>query len=285
MPPEPQHSSTRTRFVPLNDLTVDPAYADWLRQIGLDSLEALFAWRDGESLNKPGLDRWRTRMRVIVRDQGAERILYLKRFDHPHYRARCAARRSGSGAGSLAGNEWAWIERLLAAGIPCLRAVAFGEHVRRGRELRSAIITAPVPGKSLESWCAMWTLDDRDVLRSLIPATAALLAELHAAGFIHRDLYLSHLYFDPQRPIEDSLRLIDLARVIRPWCRMRRWVVKDLAALNYSAPTTLITRADRVRWLRAYLNTPRLGADGKSLAYRVLGKSSSIARRDARKRR
>lgn len=281
---DPQSASTASRHIRLNDLIVDPAFAELLHRAGLDSLDALFAYQGGQSLSKPGLDPWRTRMRVTLRDAGAEHTLYLKRFDHPPRRASREARRSGSGAASLAGNEWTWIERLTAAGIPCLQGVAFGEQLHRRREVHSAIVTAPSPGRSLETWCKEWTIADRAKIRSLIPQAAALSAKLHAAGFIHRDFYLSHLFFDPARPIERSLCLIDLARVIRPTWRMRRWIVKDLAALNHSAPAPLVTRADRVRWLRAYLGVPRLGSDGKALAYRVIGKSARVAARDGRKR-
>jgi len=269
--------------VALHDLSVHPAHADVLRTARLDSLDALFAVQDGQALSKPGLDPWRTRMRVALPGPSGETVYFLKRFEHPPSHSLRAMRRSRSGARSFAFNEWTWVQRLTTAGIPCLQGVAVGEKLRRSREIRSALLTAQVPGESLESWCKRWTYQDRPTLRALIPATAALVSRLHRAGYFHRDLYLCHIFFDSDRPIDDALRLIDLQRVIQPTWRRGRWVVKDLAALNYSTPTSLVSRADRVRFLRLYLGVMKLGGSGKSLAYRVLGKTASIAARDRKR--
>jgi hypothetical protein len=118
----------------------------------------------------------------------------------------------------------------------------------------------------------------------LIPLSAELVSRLHEQGYIHRDLYLSHVFFDLDAEIEDSLHLIDLQRVIRPRWGWRRWIVKELASLNFSAPPHLVTGADRVRWLKHYLHLPKLDVSAKRLAYRVIGKTQRIARHDRRRR-
>jgi hypothetical protein len=264
----------------LGDLTIAPGYETFLHANGLDSLDALFAYTSGQRLDKPGLDPWRERLRLTLRDGERERVFYLKRFFYPPRRAGRAMRRSGAGAPSLAGNEWAWIQRLTADGIPCVEAVAYGEEVRRGREARSAILTAEAPGRSLERWVREWGEADRPMVRRLVPATASLISGLHGCGYIHRDLYLSHVFFDPSQPIERSLRLIDLQRVIQPQCCIRRWVVKDLASLNFSTPSSLVSRSDRLRWLRLYLEVEKLDAAARRLVYRVIGKTQRIARRE-----
>jgi heptose I phosphotransferase len=194
-------------------------------------------------------------------------------------------RRSGSGVSSLAGNEWEWTRRLTNDGIPCVQAVAFGEEFTGSHERRSAILTAGVPGQSLERWVVQWRDADRLTIQRLITATAALISRLHGQGYIHRDLYLSHVFYDPSPPIERSLSLIDLQRVIRPRWRFRRWMVKDLASLNFSTPSRLVSRTDRVRWLRRYLGTEKLDASARRLVYRVVGKTQRIAERAQRKRR
>jgi hypothetical protein len=265
------------------DLLIANGYETLLRANALDSLDAFFTPVLGERLDKPGLDPWRERWRLTLRDGEHERVFYLKRFLHPPRRAWRAMRRSGAGAPSLAGNEWAWIRRLTADGIPCVEAVAYGEEVRRGREVRSAILTAEAPGRSLERWVREWSEADRPIVRSLVPATASLISRLHGQGYIHRDLYLSHVFFDPSQPIERSLRLIDLQRVIQPQCCIRRWVVKDLASLNFSTPSSLVSGSDRLRWLRLYLKVEKLDAAARRLIYRVVGKTQLIAGRDRRK--
>ena len=132
-----------------------------------------------------------------------------------------------------------------------------------------------------------------------------MIGRFHALGYVHRDLYLSHVFFDATAPPPHRLRLIDLQRVLRPVWRKRRWIVKDLAALNYSTPTTMASRTDRLRWLRSYLRvagqvvlrTPgndrsmhrshegdsrgiRWTGERRALVYRILGKTFQIARHD-----
>lgn len=266
----------------INDLQVVSRYAALLPRNNLDSLDALFAVR-GESLAKPGLATWRERIRLTLDDRGQTSTLYLKRFRRPPAAARREVRSSGSGASSIAGVEWEWMHRLAADGIPCVRPVAFGEELEGSHEQRSAILTEAAPGCSLELWMADRTDVGSPTARFPIHSTAALVARLHDRGYIHRDLYLSHIFFDPQAPPERSVHLIDLQRVIRPQWMRRRWIVKDLASLNFSTPVGVISASDRLRWLKLYLGLSKLGAAGKALVYRVLGKTRQIQRHHQRR--
>jgi hypothetical protein len=185
------------------------------------------------------------------------------------------------------------MNRLARDGVPCARPVALAEELRGLREVRSVIVTEAVRGDSLERWASQWTWADRATVRALIGVLAKLVARLHAGGYVHRDLYLSHIFFDPAAPLTDSLCLIDLQRMIRPTGGLGRWIVKDLAALNYSAsptrgdatgPSDVVSRADRLRWLKLYLGAVKLDGSARRLAYRVIGKTLRIQRRDARRR-
>ncbi len=265
---------------PPNDLTIAAGYEETLVANGLDSLDALFEVAHGESLGKPDLSPWRERLRLTWEVSGERRTFYLKRFRDAPRAARREVRRSGTGAASVAGLEWTWMQRLAADGIPCALPVAFGEQLRGSREVRSAILTAAVPGCSLEHWAARWGETDRARVRRLVRPLARLVSRLHQCGYVHRDLYLSHIFHDPEAPLEQSLHLIDLQRVFRPLWAGRRWIVKDLAALDYSVPGSLVYRTDRLRWLTYYLGTPKLDASARRLVYRIVGKTQSIARHD-----
>ena len=267
----------------LNDLTVMPGSEALLRTHCLDSLNALFATLDGERLDKPGLDRWRERLRVTIPDGDGTHVFYLKRFHRPPRRAQRVVRRAGCGANSLAGLEWAWMRRIAGGGIACVRPVAFGEELRGRSERRSAILTEAVPGDALERWVARWTVADRERITRLIRPLARLIARFHEKGYIHRDLYLSHVFHDVEARPDQSLCLIDLQRIIRPIWWRNRWIVKDLASLNYSTPSCLIHRTDRLRWLKHYLGLSKLTPEAKQLAYRVVGKTQQIARHDRRR--
>ena len=276
-----------------NGLFIAPAFDRLLCENHLDSIDALFANPIGERLDKPGLPTWRERWRLSLRDADRSQMFYLKRFSNPPASARREVRRSGTSAKSVAGLEWSWMTLLARDGIPCVRPVAFAEELRGSREVRSAILTAAVSGNSLERWAARWTRSDHATVHALIGVLAKLVARLHTGGYVHRDLYFSHIFFDPAAQLDDALCLIDLQRIIRPAVNLRRWIVKDLAALNYSAlptkgdatgPTDLITKADRLRWLKLYLGAVKLDGSARRLAYRVIGKTQCIQRRAARRR-
>ncbi|MFQ5494731.1 MAG: lipopolysaccharide kinase InaA family protein, partial [Phycisphaerae bacterium] len=192
---------------------------------------------------------------------------------------------SGTGAVSLAGVEWEWMRRLAADGLPCPQAVALGEELHGGCEVRSLVLMEAVPGLSLESWAKEWADGDRTAARALIAPLAALIARFHALGYAHRDLYLSHIFYDPTPSPQRSLHLIDLQRVIRPRGRRLRWIIKDLASLNFSTPQAVIGRTDRLRWLTQYLGRRRLDQSARRLVYAIIGKTQRIARHDARRGR
>jgi hypothetical protein len=271
----------------LNDLVVLPEYVEDLKKQGLDSLDALFAARDVESLHKPGLEAWRERLRLSFESDGRRHVFYLKRFTRPPLKIRREVRLAGGLARSVAGMEFEWSRRLAAENIPAVEAIAFGAAFRGRRELRSAVLLAEVRGESLEQWCLRHegyvSNSDRALVGALLEETASLTARFHRSGYVHRDLYLSHLFLDESSTKPPHVRLIDLQRIRRPKWRMLRWIVKDLAALDYSTPTTHVSRSDRLRWLTRYLAEANLEVRRRSLVYRIAGKSLAMARHDRRR--
>ncbi len=280
---EPGLATQPPTFTRLHDLLVAQGYVDALRAAGADSLDGLFSVADAESLGKSGLPEWRQRLRFRLDVDGTPRTFYLKRFTDPPASARREVRRSGSGAASTAGVEWAWINRLAADGIPVVEPIAFGEQLAGSRERRSAIVTAEVPGQSLETWADQWLNDGDAPVQRLSEPVARLIARLHEQRYFHRDLYLCHVFHDAEADLESSLRLIDLQRVKRPTCLRQRWIIKDLASLNFSTPPGLVSRSDRLRWLKQYLGMSKLTAPARRLAYHVAGKTQRIARHDRRR--
>lgn len=302
-------------FAHLNDLLADPSYVRLLEAHGLTSLEALFGYETGERLAKSGLGEWRVRMRVSLaavpagavsgigtgadRDMseiesapgatpaaGMPHVVYLKRFENPPPREQRRVRASSTGR-SLAGVEWEWIRRLTDDGIACPRGIALGEEIVADKERRSALIMDSVPGDSLERWCGRWRREGEVggalTKRRLIEALADFIALFHGKGYVHRDLYLSHVFFDPDATPERALHLIDLQRVKRPRWRRWRWIVKDLASLNYSTPARSASRSDRLRWLKRYLGAVELDRTTKRIAHAVVRKTRRIARHDRRR--
>lgn len=289
------------------ELRIIPAYRRMLDNAGFHTLDDLFddvrlKACSAERLDKPGLAPWRSRWRLTLSDKHEHQTtLYLKRFEHPPPSARREVVRSHTGARTLAGVEWAWMHRLAEDDIPCPEPVALGEQLHRGREVRSALLMREVLGVSLERWIAREPVPDHSHIAALLEPLAELIARLHGAGYVHRDLYLSHIFFasistkpprsrsnaadKPPASCRPAFCLIDLQRVLHPSIGLQRWIVKDLAALNYSAPYPLISTRDRLRWLKHYLGTPGLDARTRRLIYLIAGKTRRIARHDVRRQR
>lgn len=280
-----------TEFLTHGGLTVHPGYADALAAAGLDSLEALLTTPGEDDLHKPGLAGWRQRLRLRVPPAGGSAeptVCYLKRYARPPLKEQWNNRKQGHS--DCAAVEWRWLTELDRLGVPGPTPVAYGARRRGLLEDSSVVVTAAVPGEALERWVPGQlgvgaSLADRAVKRRLLRAVADLVAQLHGHRLIHRDLYLAHLFLDPGTLAEDvpTLTLIDLQRMIRPKLRWTRWVVKDLAALNYSTPADTASTADRVRWFKRYRGVTRLSPADKSQLRVVAAKTQRIARHDAKR--
>lgn len=264
-----------------------------LSACGLEDLDAVFRWHQGERLDKPGLEPWRQRWRISLGQEASPgEVLYLKRFLNPPLRRQCARWLQGNWYLSTAGIEWQNARDLAAAGIPAAEAVAFGQEMIGPWERRSFVMLRAVEGISLEKWVPMNLSGvsggvDASQRRERIDRLARFVADFHRAGFVHRDLYLSHVFLQPRirKPGElqrEDYRLIDLQRVFRPRWRLCRWVVKDLAALHYSAPAHCVTTTERLRFLARYVRCCSRFGSARRLAAKVHAKTLSMLGRRRR---
>jgi heptose I phosphotransferase len=161
-----------------------------------------------------------------------------------------------------AGQELRAIERLTAAGVPTMTAVAYGERGGDPSAQHSFIITEELaPTISLEDYSLGWTQQPPApaLKRALIGEVARMTGTMHRAGVNHRDLYIAHFLLHTDQaigPRQFRLSLIDLHRAqIRPRIT-RRWRDKDLAALYFSVLDIGLTRRDALRFLRGYFQRP-----------------------------
>ncbi|MHC4064300.1 MAG: lipopolysaccharide kinase InaA family protein [Planctomycetota bacterium] len=260
-------------------LLVDGAFAKAFTRAGLVRLDDLFDLEGGKRLDKASLPSWRERVRFELPGTGP---LYLKRYARVPVGVQLRRILFGRAWQSTARIEWERMNWLAAAGIEAVKPVALGQEMTGPWERRSAVVSAAVPGESLERTVGRgpWQRAPEELIRSL----AGFVARFHAAGYIHRDLYLSHIFVDT-RGGQPRFCLIDLTRVIKPRWRRGRWIVKELASLDYSTPPRAATTTDRLRFLKAYLGVRRLGRAERRLVRRVFGKTRRIARHEARRRR
>ncbi len=224
-----------------------------LRVLGLDTLEGAMAFDQGKLVREAG-------PRTTRRIQGPNGVYFLKRHRGLTLRQRFPGLRLRQS--SPARVEWDNHMIMRRAGFDVPDPVAFGEspaHFSVPRE--SFLITREVPGPTLDHVLQHGLPGPPGQRRHALVAAvirdlAGMVRRLHSAGFFHRDLYCAHLivHEDPRwgRPY-----IVDLQRVEQRFPPRRRWLVKDLSALFYSAPAT-VSRADMVRFLLTYLGKSRV---------------------------
>lgn len=155
-------------------------------------------------------------------------------------------------------NEWLAIRRLQELDVATMTAVAFGERGRNPATRQSFIVTeALLDTISLEDFCRHWAQQAPAVAlkRRLTLQLAQISRTLHGNGICHRDYYLCHflLHLENGVPRPDlRLSLIDLHRALIRHNLGRRWIVKDLAGLYYSAMHIGLSKRDLLRFMRCY---------------------------------
>ena len=161
-----------------------------------------------------------------------------------------------------ASNEWRAIHRLHELGVETMSLAACGQSGWNPAALRSFVVTRElVDTVSLEDYCADW-LEHPPAFAArqrLICRVAEMTRELHRHGVNHRDLYICHfLLQQPWHGDEENLHLylIDLHRVQIRHRTPRRWRVKDVGALYFSALDTGLSQRDLLRFIRVYSQKP-----------------------------
>ena len=154
-------------------------------------------------------------------------------------------------------NEYEAIRALEAIGVDTLAVAAFEERGANPAHRLSMLVTDDLVGTvSLEDFCADWaSRPPAPALRIRLVRTLATIARaMHGAGINHRDFYLCHLHLDLATVDDEQPRchVIDLHRAQQRDVIPRRWQVKDLAGLYFSAMDCGLTRRDLLRFLRHY---------------------------------
>lgn len=156
-----------------------------------------------------------------------------------------------------AGNECAACRRLAQVGIRAPRVAAFGVRGANPATRRSFVVCDALEGfVSLHEVAGRWRgAPPAPSLRwQLTRELARLVRALHDAGINHRDLYFEHVLANATA-LDDGrveLALIDLHRAGLRRQVPRRWLLRDLAALSFSATYEGATKADQFRFLRHY---------------------------------
>lgn len=156
-----------------------------------------------------------------------------------------------------ASNEFHAVLALQRAGIDTLTINAYAREGRNPAAIRSMVVTSELTGTvSLEHYCAGWAdvAPAANIRMRLIRYLAQSARGMHGAGINHRDFYLCHFHLDEKSLQEQRPRcyLIDLHRAQIRAHTPRRWRVKDLAGLYFSAMDCGLSQRDLLRFIRHY---------------------------------
>lgn len=151
-----------------------------------------------------------------------------------------------------------WLEKL---GVATMTPVAFGERGTNPATQESFIITEELTDTvSLEDFCRDWQKSPPPfkLKTALVDYLANVSRILHRNGMNHRDYYICHFLLDVSTPWENGIRasLIDLHRAQLRSRTPRRWVVKDVAGLYFSAMDSGLTQHDLFRFMKVYSGMP-----------------------------
>ncbi len=154
-------------------------------------------------------------------------------------------------------NEWFAIKKLQAIDIDCPECVGFGLTGNNPANLNSFIITkALVNTVSLEDFCMHWPTEKPapSLKNQLIDKIASISQLMHKHGVIHRDFYLCHFLLDKKSLAHGAVKLslIDLHRTLLLKKSPKRWLIKDLSSLYFSALDIGLTKRDFLRFIKKY---------------------------------
>ena len=262
----------------------DTDYKAALTGLGLTSIDAVFSFSSAQSLTKRNLAPFRSRRQF---DIGAAQSLppttvFLKLYDNPPILVQLKNWISHRRRISCASCEVEPIRELPAAGVCTPKIIAYGWQWGALFEKRSFIITEKIPDadalerKLPDCFNDPPTTENLKSARDFIARIASFVRKFHNTGYCHRDLYFSHIFYRT----DGTLCLIDLARAFKPAILHRRFLIKDIAQIHYSAPAAHFSRSDRLRFYFAYTARNRLAQWDKAVIRKVLAKTNRMAKHD-----
>lgn len=157
-------------------------------------------------------------------------------------------------------NEYRAIKAIQQLGISTTNPVAIGVRGINPAHTESFLITDAIENSiTLQDLTSTWPQQKPalDFKRALIREVAHIARAMHGDGINHRDFYLCHFRIDQEiTQTQDSkdvkLHLMDLHRAQIRAKVPRRWLVKDLGALLFSAADIGLTRTDILRFITQY---------------------------------
>lgn len=249
------------------EITTDPDFDARLRAAGLLDLDSLFTRADLQPVKAKLAER--QTLKLVLPDG---MTVYIKRYP----KLRKPGLLSRSSAPSPAKREWMALTMLGHAKVPTIRPLALLEQCEGKHAVRAALVTLGLDApQTLEDIARVNPAPTRK--HAITRELARITRLMHDAGVNHRDYYLVHIRVGAG----DQLFITDLNRADLRKVVPERWIVKDLAALHFSASARHVSKADRARFLTAY--TGRHLQESRTLIKAIARKASRMASHTAKK--
>jgi hypothetical protein len=265
---------TKQRFTETSQsFFVDSDYVDGFEKLGLTSFDALFSFDAAENLVKNNLAGFRSRLQFQI-EKPPLITVFLKRYVSPPIIVQLKnwlAHRNRISCGFV---ERLSASRLASAGVPTPKTIAYGTQWGSLFEKRSFVITEKIPQaealerKLPEYFNGQPTGANLKRRKQFIAELASFIRKFHGTNYRHRDLYFSHIFQDNN----GGFFLIDLARAFKPVVLCRRYQIKDIAQIYYSAPKRYFSNTDRLRFYLGYTGRSKLTGADKIFIRRVINK-------------
>lgn len=252
---------------------IDSDYVDGLKKLGLTSFDVLFSFNAAENLTKDNLAGFRSRLQFQI-EKPPPTTVFLKRYDSPPIIVQLKnwlAHRTRISCGFV---DRVSASRLVSAGVSTPKTIAYGTQWGSLFEKRSFVITEKIPQaealerKLPECFDGQSTSANLKRRRQFITQLASFIRKFHETNYRHRDLYFSHIFQDNN----GDFFLIDLARAFKPIVLCRRYQIKDIAQIYYSAPKRYFSNTDRLRFYLGYVGKSKLTGTDKIFIRRVINK-------------
>jgi heptosyltransferase-2 len=280
-------TTSKQKFVETSEgFFIDRDYEAAFGKLGLTSIDGVFSFHAAKNLTKNNLADFRARLefQIDAPGSGTATTVYLKRYDCPPILVQIknwlsAHRRRSCGLGDCEP-----VRELAAAGIHAPKMLACGDEWGLFFEKRSFSITERIPNaESLERrlpdcFGGAGTTENMNRRREFIRELGRFIRRFHATEYCHRDLYFSHVFCDD----EGRFHLIDLSRAFKPVLLRRRFQVKDIAQLHYSAPGGYFSRTDRLRFYLSYTGRATISEKDKAFIHKVVRRAKRMARHDTK---
>lgn len=269
-------------------LVVNQMFSNLFRRHHWTTFEVIWT-HTAEAAIAKNLRTDRITLRFTLDDAGRERAFYIKRHGRSSLKEYIKPLLSLRWPILGARNEWNALLEFHDAGLPTMMPVALGQSgsnsflITEALENCTKLSELPSPTATPAGNGLLRRVDTAHAIgpdrASLVKGVARMTRTMHAAGLHHQDYYLGHLLLPNVAAAgevpPDRVYVIDLGRVRKQQPLARRWIVKDLAQLNYSARD--VGPTDRIRFLREYLGRKIVTSD-RDLIASIESKTAAIAR-------